>query len=84
MVVCALQGINDEAMTPIRLSFSVTVEGDPYWVQKPESVDAAEGESATFYCEGESVPSPSYFWFLNGVPITKVGYVFLYEYFWTV
>jgi len=67
------QGINDEAMTPIRRSFSLTVESDPYWVKKPQSVDAAEGETAVFECEGEALPRPSYFWFLNGIPITKVA-----------
>lgn len=66
------QGINDEAMTPIRRSFTLTVESAPFWVTKPESVDAAEGETATFRCEGEAIPVPTYFWFLNGIPITKV------------
>ena len=60
-------------MVPIRRSFSLAVEGDPFWVRKPESVDAAEGETASFYCEGESVPAPTYFWYINGIPITKVS-----------
>lgn len=67
------QGINDEAMVPIRRSFSLTIESDPWWVVKPTSVDAAENETATFTCIGESIPHPTYFWYLNGVPITKVN-----------
>lgn len=38
---------------------------------KPESVDAAEGETAIFTCVGDGVPNPNYFWFINGVPITS-------------
>ena len=38
---------------------------------RPESVDAAVGEDATFECYGEAIPEPEYFWFLDGVPISS-------------
>lgn len=67
------QGINDQTQVPVRRSFDLNIESAPYWVTKPESVDAAEGETATFTCVGDGVPNPNYFWFINGVPITKVA-----------
>ena len=43
------------------------------WVEggKPESVNAAENETAVFYCLADAIPAPDYFWFLNGVPISS-------------
>jgi hypothetical protein len=43
----------------------------PYWVEKPQSVDVGENDTAKFTCEGEGLPAPTYFWFINGVPITS-------------
>ena len=43
----------------------------PYWLVRPESVDAAEGDDAVFECYAEAIPQPEYFWFLNGVPISS-------------
>ena len=37
--------------------------------KRPESVDAAVGDTAVFYCEAAGVPSVEYYWFLNGVRI---------------
>jgi len=66
------EGINDEARTPTRKSFRLSVESAPYWENQPTSVDAAEGETAVFHCLANGIPEPEYFWFLNGIPITNV------------
>jgi len=66
------QGINDEAMVPTRRSFALSVESAPYWKEKPESIDVAENDTGTFTCIGDGIPDPSYFWFINGVPVTKL------------
>ena len=42
------------------------------WVNKPESVDAAERDTAVFHCVADALPDPDYFWFLNGVPISSL------------
>ena len=45
----------------------------PYWVKRPESVDAAIGDTAVFHCEAHGVPAVEYYWFLNGERIETTG-----------
>ena len=35
----------------------------------PTSVDAAAGETVTFYCITDAIPEPVNFWFINSEPI---------------
>ena len=35
----------------------------------PTSVDAAAGETVTFYCITNAIPEPVNFWFINSKPI---------------
>ena len=39
---------------------------------KPESVDAAENDTAIFHCRATGNPEPYISWFINGIPISKV------------
>lgn len=67
------EGINDEAMVPIRRSFDLSIEASPYWTPdgKPMSINGAELGKAEFTCQALGKPEPVHFWFLNGVPISQ-------------
>lgn len=43
----------------------------PYWVERLESVDAGEGDTAMFHCRASGTPAPDHFWFINGTPIAS-------------
>ena len=38
----------------------------PYWINRPISVDGAEGDMAVFHCEAGGIPEPANFWYING------------------
>ena len=44
---------------------------EPYWIQKPQSVVAAENDKVEFFCEAYGLPAPKNIWYLDGVPITS-------------
>ena len=66
------QGINDEAVNPIRRSFELSVQSAPHWTNMPVSVSGSEDDRAVFHCEADGIPEPVFFWFINGVPISQL------------
>ena len=42
-----------------------------------KSVDALEGQRVEFKCNADGVPTPTHFWFINGVPISSKNDCFL-------
>jgi len=65
-------GINDDTTVPVRYSFDLVIESAPFWSEKPESIDAAENDTAVFHCQATGNPEPIISWFINGIPISKV------------
>ena len=48
------------------------VESAPSWIQKPESQDAVEKETAIIHCSASGDPESTINWFINGIPISEV------------
>lgn len=65
-------GINDDTTVPERASFELTIESAPFWIDKPESIDAADNDTAIFNCRATGDPEPLISWFINGIQISKV------------
>ena len=54
---------------PLQHSVCVCVSARPYWLLEPQDVEIGVGGTAEFNCLAKSVPTPQYYWFINGVPL---------------
>nr|UEK51592.1 neuroglian-like protein [Parasacculina yatsui] len=57
--------------SPESHSFYLRVNAKPRFIKAPQLVNAAEGETATFECEADGVPSPEIRWIRNGRPLDQ-------------
>ncbi|KAK0424757.1 hypothetical protein QR680_008832 [Steinernema hermaphroditum] len=52
--------------------FTVAVESAPYWVEGPPvSANVSEGETASFECLADGIPTPSVTFYRNGSPLKE-------------
>ncbi|XP_056665381.1 neural cell adhesion molecule L1 isoform X2 [Monodelphis domestica] len=52
--------------------YYVTVEAAPYWLQEPESLVLAPGETARLNCQVQGRPRPMVTWRINGVSLENL------------
>ncbi|XP_025108153.1 neuroglian-like isoform X2 [Pomacea canaliculata] len=63
---------NSNTQTRVQRTVSVRVESVPYWLLEPQDVEIGVGGTAQFDCLAKAVPTPEYWWFINGVPLQNV------------
>ncbi|XP_014663608.1 PREDICTED: neuronal cell adhesion molecule-like [Priapulus caudatus] len=56
---------------PQKRKFTVQVLAEPYWIEKPESKHAGQGDTVTFMCLAGGKPEPIIRWYINGHPILE-------------
>ncbi|XP_013381922.1 neuroglian-like [Lingula anatina] len=61
-------GVNPSAYR----EFQVTVEGKPYWIEKPTDTNIEEQETKIFRCEAGGKPIPNVMWFINGEKLEDI------------
>ncbi|KAK7486747.1 hypothetical protein BaRGS_00022031, partial [Batillaria attramentaria] len=63
---------NTNTQTRVQRTISIRVESSPYWLLEPQDVEIGVGGTAEFNCLAKSVPEPAYYWFINGVPLSRI------------
>lgn len=55
----------------LRKKFKLLIHARPVFTESPEPVNVTVGESTSFRCHGEGIPSPEIQWYINGQPVIE-------------